>query len=397
MLGYKYRIYPSGKQVFRLNRQMQLAKELYNLLFEKSKSYYKETGKTLSEIDMNKHIIQLKREQPQFQELYSQVAQNVSKRLGDSYKAFFRRVKGKKAGKRIKVGFPRIKKHACSLTYPQSGFKFKNSKRLHLSNIGNIPIVMHRPPKGTIKTCVIKQYPSRKWYVGFSNEVPEKAFESNNKEAIGIDVGLTSFATLSNGEKINPPKFLRKSEKRLKLLSRRVSRKKPNSRNRRRARRRKARLEERIVNQKFDFLHKLSRKQVNSYGKIAVEKLKVKNMVKNHCLAKSISDAGWSTYRGMLAYKARSAGCELIEVNPENTSRECNKCGHVQEMPLGVRTYKCLNCGYSEDRDVNAAMNILKRATAGLAESHACGDMPSVVSAMKLQDISLKQELNALK
>ena len=396
MLVYRYRFYPSEKQVFRLNRQMQLAKEMYNLLLETSKKYYKETGKTLSQFDMNKRITRLKKEQPQFQEFHSQVAQNISKRLGYSYKAFFRRMKEKKMGKNIKVGFPRVKKYVSSLTYPQSGFKFKSNK-IYLSNIGDIPIALHRPIKGRIKTCVIKHYQSGKWYAGFSNEVSEKAFESNNKEAIGIDVGLTSFITLSNGEKISPPKFLIKSEKRLRMLNRRVSRKRLNSRNKRKARRRKARLEEKIVNQRFDFLHKLSRQQVNSFGKIAVEKLNIKDMVKNHFLAKSISDAGWRIYRNMLAYKAQSAGCELIEVTPENTSKECNKCGHVQDMPLEIRTYECPNCGYVEDRDVNAAINILKRATAGLAGSHACGDMPSIHPARVGQGISLKQELNALK
>ena len=128
MLNFKYRVYPSKKQILCLNRQMWLAKEIYNLLLEKCKEHYKETGKTFSEYNMNKHITQLKKENPEFRKLHSQVTQNISKRISDAYKAFFRRVKEKKQGKKIKVGFPKPKRFVSSLTYPQSGFKFKNER-----------------------------------------------------------------------------------------------------------------------------------------------------------------------------------------------------------------------------------------------------------------------------
>ena len=394
MLSFKYRIYPSREQVQQLHKQMKLAKEIYNILLDKSKAHYRETGKTFTQFDMNKHITVLKKDHPEFNELHCHVLQNISKRLSDAYKAFFRRAKAKKAGSKIKVGFPRPKKFVSSLTYPDSGFKFISESRFHLFGVGNIPMVYHRIPKGEIKTCWVKQYPSGKWYIGLCNEIEEEEFESNGRKAIGADVGLKSFVAMSNGEKIKTPKFLRESEDKLKILSRRVSRKKLGSRNRRKARIKKARLEEKIVNQRFDFLHKLSFKQVNQYGKIAVEKLKVQNMVRNHCLAKSISDAGWSTYKNMLHYKAQSAGCEIIEVAPENTTKECSQCGKIKEMPLKIRTYNCPHCGYKEDRDVNAAKNILKRATSGLEGSHACGDMSNTSrSKILAQDISKKQEL----
>lgn len=373
---------------------MGLAKEIYNLLLEKSKEHYKETGKTFSQFDMNKHIKELKLQRPEFSDVHSQVLQNISKRVSDGYKAFFRRVKEKKKGKKIKVGFPRPKKSVCSFTYPQTGFTFKNQRRVYLSGIGSIPIVLHRLPKGEIKTCTIKHYRSRKWYVSFSNEVPAEDFRSNGKGEVGIDVGLKSFATLSNGQKVEPPKFLRKSEDRLKLLQRRVSRKKKGSKSKKKARHRLAKLDEKVSNQRFDFLHKLSIQQVTSYGIIALKDLKVQNMAKNHHLAKSISDASWGTYKQMLHYKALSAGCEVIDVSPKDTTKMCSNCGNKQDMPLSERTYNCPICGHVEDRDLNAAKNILKRATAGRAESYACGDTTSTLSAKNEQAVSLKQELN---
>lgn len=393
MLTFKYRVYPSGKQAIRLNRQMQLAKEVYNILLAKSKEHYKNTGKTFSQFDMNNYIRELKKQRPEFSEVHSQVLQNVSKRINEAYKSFFRRVKEKKSGKNVKVGFPRFKKFVSSLTYPQKGFKFYNDNRLHISNIGNVTIVKHREMKGKMKTCTIKQYPSGKWYVGFSNDVIEEPFKSNKKEEIGLDMGLKSFATLSDGTKIEPPNFLRKSEKKLKILQRRVSRKNKGSNNRRNARFKLARMHEHISNQRNDFLHKLSNEQVNSFSRIVIEKLNISGMMKNHCLAKSISDISWGKYGQMLHYKAWSAGCEVMEVNPKNTSRECNICGNKQDMPLSVRTFACQNCGHTEDRDANAAKNILKKHTAGRAGIHACGDLPSTFSERNLQGISLNQEL----
>jgi len=393
MLSFKYRVYPSSKQTLRLNRQMFLAKEIYNLIFDKAKEHYKQTGKMFTQFDMNKYISQLKKEKPEFKELHSQAAQNTSKRLADAYSAFFRRLQERKKGSKIKVGFPRRKKYVSSLTYPQSGFKFKNERRLTLSKIGCIPIVLHRVPKGEIKTCFIKKYASGKWYVGLSAEFEPKEFKSNEQGRIGIDVGLSSFATLSTGLKIEAPKFLRKSEKKLKLLQRRVSRKHKGSRNKKRSRLRFARQAEKIANQRLDFLHKLTTQQVKTYGLIGVESLNMQGMMKNHHLAKSISDASWSMYMRMLAYKAESAGCKLSMVASKNTTRQCNRCGGLQDMPLSKRIYECQSCGLVEDRDVNAAKNILERATVGLTGSNACGNLSSTLPLRIEQDISMKQEL----
>jgi putative transposase len=401
MLSFKYRVYPTKKQIHLLHHQMQIAKKLYNLLFEKAKEHYQQTGKTFTQFDMNKYITELKKENPEFKELHSQVAQNVSKRLGDSYKAFFRRAKEKKSDKHTSVGFPRFKKWVSSLTYTQSGFKFNSERRLHLSGIGNIPIVLHRVPQGEIKNCIIKIYDSGKWFVGFVNELPETEFKSNEKESIGIDVGLASFATLSDGLKIKPPKFLRKSEEKLKLLHRRVSRKKKGSKNKQKARLDFARGEEKVANQRLDFLHKLSKQLVMSYSVIGLEKLTIQNMTKNHYLAKSINDASWGIFKQMSHYKAWSAGCEVVDVDPRGTTTGCSVCGSSQDMLLSERIYKCHSCGHTEDRDVNSAKVIKARAlltlaktTVGLTGNHVCGDATSTCLARDKQVVSLKQELN---
>ncbi len=393
MLSFKYRIYPTKKEVSKLTRQMRLAKEVHNLLLEKSRQYYKDTGKTFSQYDMNNHIRCLKAERPDISEVHSQVLQNISKRVGDAYQAFFRRAKERRAGKNVKAGFPRSKKFVSSLSYPQSGFSLKNKRRLYLSGIGNVPIVLHRLPKGQIKTCTIKHYRSGEWYVGLSNEIPATTFHSNGKEMVDLDVGLKNFVTLSNGQKVVAPRFLRLSEERIKLMQRRVSRKKKGSQNRKKACIRLSMQHEKVSNQRLDFLHKLSRQQVVSYSKIAVENLNVKGMVRNHHLAKSIVDASWGVYVQLLHYKAWSAGCEVVDVDPEYTTQECSNCGKRQKMELSERIYMCPACEHTEDRDLNAAKNILKRATVGLTGSDACGDLPSTPLAKEEQGISLKQEL----
>jgi len=397
MLGYKYRVYPSNKQISRLNKQMELSKKLYNILLERAKEHYKKTGKTLTQFDMNKYITQMKKERTEFAEIHSQVLQNISKRIGDAYKNFFRRVKEKKNGKKIEVGFPRFKKFVCSLTYPQSGFKFKIEKKLHLSGIGNIPIILHRQIKGKIKTCTIKRYKSGKWFVCFSLEEKEKKFVSNDKEKMGIDLGLNSFVTFSNGNKIEPPKFLRKSEEKIKISQRRVSRKKKGSKNRRKAVLKLARVHEKIDNQRTDWLHKLSRFCVSNYSLIGVENLNIEGMMKNHNLSKSISDASWNRFVQMLYYKAGSAGCKVVGVDAKDTTKICSRCGNKRDIGLSERTYKCSICGHIEDRDVNSAKNILSRATVGQTGRNACRDLSSTGSVKGQQDISLKQELHETK
>ena len=348
---YKYRIYPSHKHKDRLIENIKTCKQIYNYLLEQSIIAYKFAGITMNKFDYNK-LIKGK------YTIHSQVAQNVSDRVHKAFSNFFRRVKDKSCKQK---GFPRFKSRVISITFPQSGFKLLSDKRLKLSKIGNVPIVLHRVPKGKIKTLTIKCNKANQWFAVFCCEVQVPKIVHSNKEMIGIDVGLENFATLSNNKVIENPRFLIKSEKRLKLLHRRLSRKKKGSANRRKARLRLSKLYIKVTNQRDDFAHKLSRTFAISYGTIKVEKLNITNMLKNHSLAKHISDASWNRFFQMLPYKAVTCGGQVEFVNPRNTSKECSNCGELVDMPLAKRKFLCPHCGYVAHRDLNASINIAKR------------------------------------
>jgi len=392
--NYKYRIYPTGKQKIRLEKQFEICKNLHNDLLEISKETYKCSGESITS---RKKLYQVTKELKESYNIkgYSQVLQNVADKLNKSYGAFFRRIKEKQKGKHIKVGYPRFKKRITSIAYPQNNaFKFKNQRRLQISQIGSIPIELHRTPKGTLKTLTIKKVPSGKWFASFSCELEEKQVKHKHPDnKVGIDIGLKNFATLSDGTVIDNPRFLRKSEKKIKREQRRLSKKKKGSNNKEKQRVKLARCYETITNQRMDFLHKLTHHITQHYSFISIEDLGVSNMVKNHNLAKSISDASWSTFTGMLTYKAPSAGSKKVEVDRFYPSSQiCRECGNKQKMPLHKRIYKCENCGAIIPRDDNAATNILeeglRKNTVGQTEIHACGDL---TSTGKSKDLSASQ------
>lgn len=366
LLMYEYRLYPSTKQKAKLINFLKVCKIIYNDLLENSIQTYKESKKTLRKFDYNK-LIKGK------YSLHSQVAQNVSDRVHKSFANFFRRVKDKSCKQK---GFPRFKSRVNSITFPQSGFKVLSDKILHLSKIGNIPIILHRIPKGKIKTLTIKQNKVGQWFAIFSCELPDVVVKHPSIEKVGIDVGLENFATLSNGEVISNPRHILKAEKRLKFLQRRLSRKIKGSANRRKARFKLAKQHIKVSNQRKDFLHKLSRTITQRFSIINVEKLNITSMLKNHWLAKSINDASWDTFIKNLEYKAVTSGSKLVKINPRNTSKTCSRCETITEMPLGKREFLCPKCGFACHRDLNASINILKVGT-DCAELNACGDLTS--------------------
>jgi len=353
---FQYRIYPTKKQDTRLNETLEECRWLYNHLLAARKETYEQTGHGLSLYQQHATYPALKQERPSLNGVYSQVLQNVAVRLDLAFKAFFRRVK---AGEDL--GSPRFKGKGRydSFTYPQFGFTIDEQGKLYTSGIGHIKIVLHRPIRGKIKTLTIRRSSTGKWYASFSVECePERLPDLSTQ--VGIDVGLTTFATLSDGTAIENPRFFRKEEKALAKVQRKHAKLAKGSQERRKHRKAVARVHERIAFRRDNFTHQQSHKIVNAYGVIAVEDLCVSRMTHNHCLAKSIHDASWSEFFSKLACKAEEAGRHYVAVNPAYTSQDCSRCGHRQVMPPSQRTYHCPCCLLICDRDLNASKNILR-------------------------------------
>jgi len=323
---------------------------LYNEMLEDRKNAYDRCGIGLN---YNQQAGQLK-----YLNLgvYSQVAQDVLRRLDKAFQNFFRRVKnGDK-----KAGYPRFqgKNRYDSFTYPQTGFKIEDGK-LYLSKIGAIRIFQHREIEGKIKTCTIKQEGDQ-WYVCFSVELPDVE-KKEIKTSVGVDVGINTLATLSDGTEIENPKTLDKYDSKLRKAHRDLSRKKKGSSNRNKQKVVLAGVYRKVRNARKDCLHKTSRILADTYDRIIFEDLQIKNMVKNHHLARSIHDASWGMLISLTTYKAEEAGGIVELVNPRNTSKQCSVCGGIQSMPLSQRTYQCPDCGAVMGRDHNAAINIKNR------------------------------------
>lgn len=360
--AYKFRLYPTKRQEERLKEHLWAAKELWNALLEKEKESYEMGGKFLLKMELQRLCKGTR--------LYAQVAQAIAHRL---HKAIMAKIKAKKDG--IKWGFPRFKstERMRSLYYPQFGFRLQGNK-LKVSPFGEMAIKRHREIAGRIKTLTIKRMPSGKWFAIFVVMGSCKEFIRNKKgAAVGIDLGLTKFATLSDGTSVENPHHLKKCEERLAPLQRKLSRKRKGGGNRDKARIMVARLHEKVANMRGDFLHKTANSFISRYSLIGLERLASRKMaMKAH--GKGINDAAWNKFASILCYKAEEAGCKVVLVNPGNTSKECSNCGQLVEKHLWERVHSCPRCGLSMDRDLNAAINILKRATAGTAGSNACGD-----------------------
>ncbi|MFN6307431.1 MAG: RNA-guided endonuclease InsQ/TnpB family protein [Microcystis sp.] len=341
-------------------------------------------------------------------QLNSQARQASAERAWSSISRFFDNCKQKVIGKK---GYPQFKKFSRSVEYKTTGWKLLNPKTIHFSDkkeIGTLKL------KGTWDLGYFQQSDIKRvrlikradgYYCQFvlSCEVKEDVKPSG--KCIGIDVGLASFYTDHEGNKVDNPKFLKKSEKRLKRLQRRLSKKKKGSKNRQKARERLAKAHLKISRQRQDFAVKLAKCVVRFLDVIAYEDLRIKNLVKNHCLAKSINDAAWYQFREWLEYFGVKFGKITIAVPPNYTSQNCSNCGEVVKKSLSTRTHQC-KCGCVLDRDENAAINILKKGlstvghtgTFGLDPMNAWGENTSTFSEVILskQVISLNQESPSL-
>jgi putative transposase len=355
---FQYRLYPTHKQETLLNQQFEECRWLYNHFLEHRKNSWEWYGAGLSLYDQIGTLPSLKQERTSLDAVYSQTLQNVAVRIDLAFKAFFRRVKNGE-----NPGYPRFrgKGQYSSMTYPQwkSGCDL-TGKGLLLSKVGVVPIVLHRPVEGKIKTCHILRSSSGKWWATLSCESVEEQILPANPLPVGIDVGIRTFVALSDGMEIQNPTFLKRSAKRLAQAQRKLELQEKGSPEREKAKKIVAKVHERISHQRSDFAHQESRKIVNRYGRIFVEDITVNEMNSHRCLNRSIRDVAWSQFFSFLSYKAESAGREFRKVNPAYTSQTCSSCGHRQKMPLSDRTYRCPCCQMEKDRDHNASLNILR-------------------------------------
>ena len=350
--AYKFRMYPNRQQEAQLELTLDTCRYLYNLALADRKIAYETEGISRSYEDQAAMLVAEKKD-GNFKGVFSQVLQDVLRRLDKSFKAFFRRVK---AGE--KPGYPRFKGLGWykSFTYPQVGYKLEGSK-LTLSKIGSIRIFKHREVEGRIKTCTIKKDNLGHWYAVLVSEV-EDASPIEPKTAIGVDVGLKSLVALSSGETVEYPRYYIKAEKKLAVALRNLARKKKGSANRLKAKRKVAKLHQKIQHHRDEFLHQVSRKLVDSADLIAFENLNINGMLKNRHLAKHIQDHAWGKLIQFTQSKAAKAGKVVELVDARYTSQKCSQCGIIVPKTLVERVHRCPNCGIEMDRDVNASLNI---------------------------------------
>ena len=351
--AYKYRIYPDAEQMQFFAKCFGCVRFVYNRMLSDRIEHYNLTGKSL-----NNTPAQYKSEFTWLKEVDSLALANAQMNLNTAYRNFFRDKSN---------GFPKFKsKKTNNFSYTtnnQKGTVYIENGYIKLPKLKSpVKIRQHRSFEGVIKSCTISKAPSGKYHISILVETEIQKLPASDMR-VGIDVGIKDFAVLSNGEAYKNPKHLRKSEKRLAKLQRDLSRKQIGSSNRNKARIKVAKLHEKIANQRMDFLHKKSTEIIRENQAIVIEDLKVKNLMKNHNLAKSIAEVSWSRFREMLDYKSRWYGRELIIAPPDYPSSQlCSDCGNrsSQTKDLACRIYVCPECGLEIDRDYNASLNLLK-------------------------------------
>jgi putative transposase len=385
--AFKFRLSPNDQQIQFLAQSFGCARFVYNHYLRQRIDYYAETGKGLTYFNNSHALTQLKKqsELEWLNDINSQSLQAVLRNLDIAYNNFFNK----------RAEFPKFKKkrNKQSFGVPQN-FQIHDNV-VDIPKCKGIKIKLHRDIEGTMKSITISKTPSGKYFASIlcELEIPEPTYSGvvppitfrrlgspsgfteeqsdGRKNEIGIDYGIKSFITTSGGVTIDPPKYLRKSENRLKQLNKSFCKKQPNSKNLYKAQKQLARQHEKVSNQRQDFLHKTSKQLVSDNQAIYIESLAIRNMIQNHCLAKSISDSGWNTFVNMLKYKGNWYGCRLIEIDRWfPSSKRCHICGYIKDnLTLSDRSWLCPECNTNHDRDVNASINILIFGRAGIAQT----------------------------
>lgn len=392
--AFRYRIYPNTEQQAALAVQFGHSRFVYNWALDLRRKTYRETGKGLTYPDTNWTLTKLKKVAPWLCDADSQILQEKLRDLQRAFDNFFEK----------RASYPRFKsKHGKqSIRYPQ---RFKvEGKRVYLPKVGWVKAVFHRSIEGEMKTCTVSKTKSGRYFISIQCEV-EISEPNYTGGQVGIDLGLADFITVSDGERVPPPKYLRTAERKLKRLQRQLSRKQRGSRGREKARLQLARQHEKVGNQRQDFQHKLSRRLVECNRLICFENLNVVGMLKNHHLAKSIADAGWSEFVRQCQYKGGWYGCHIEQVGRFfPSSKLCSACGERhQGLRLSDRKWVCTGCGAVHQRDANASANILveglrivSQHTAGAAGINAGGEVVRPTLASASPAVSAKPEAQLL-
>jgi putative transposase len=352
----KYRLYTNKLTLYKASYWIDLCRLLYNAALEQRICAYKRSRKTVTYNEQQNNLTELRAEYIEYANISVQVERDVLRKLDYAYKSFFRRVKNGKD----KAGFPRFKGNNRYNSFTLHGQSWKlNGKYLTIRNLGKFKLSLSRQIQGEIKAITIKRSTTNKWYAYFvCEDVPKKEYPQTDK-VIGIDVGIKSYLTDSEGNKVVNPKFLKNAFRELRIKNRKLARAKKGSNRRKETKLQVSECYEKITNQRHDFLHKLSTEYIKNYDVIKVENLNIQGMSRNKKLSRDINDCSWGTFFNYLSYKAEDAGRTLIKVNPRNTSKKCNKCGSINhELKLSDRVWICENCGTTHDRDENAAINI---------------------------------------
>lgn len=378
--AYKYRLYPNDEQKVLIAKHLGSCRFIYNYALAKKVKAFQTDKTNLSRFDIQAELPDMKKsdEYCWLKEVNSLSLQASLANLDSAYTKFFREHKG----------FPKLKSKKDSkqsFSIPQNTkVDFENGRVFIPKFKGGIKARLHRTFEGIVKTSTITRTTTGKYFISILVEVNELDVSMKpicESKAVGIDLGIKTFAVLSDGTEIPNPKYLKQSLDKVKRIQRSLSHKTKGSKNRDKARRKLALAHEKVTNQRNDFLHKVTKYLVSNYDTICLEDLNVKGMVKNHHLAQALSDIAIGTFNTILEYKAKESGVNILRIGRFEPSSKMCTCGYINSnLTLAMREWVCPECGTIHDRDLLAANNIKRFAfrsinTVGATESHACGDM----------------------